>query len=91
MESWFYCGLHAETQDGFSALICAAQNGHSDCVRLLVEVGADKEAKKNVSYAACFISLECVWCSKLYAYLFSSFFSYVAQLSAACFRCFCFT
>ena len=27
------------------ALICAAENGHADCTRLLLDAGADKEAK----------------------------------------------
>ncbi len=37
-----------QTQDGFTALMSAAQQGHTDCVRLLVKGGADKEAKDNV-------------------------------------------
>jgi ankyrin repeat protein len=36
------------TQGGETALICAAYEGHIDCVRLLVEAGADKNAKSNV-------------------------------------------
>jgi ankyrin repeat protein len=31
-----------------TALTDAAHNGHADCVRLLVEAGADKEVKSNV-------------------------------------------
>ena len=35
-------------QDGRTALIYAAANGHADCARLLLDAGADKEAKCNV-------------------------------------------
>ena len=28
--------------------MCAAWNGHTDCVRLLLELGADKDAKNHV-------------------------------------------
>ncbi len=37
-----------EIQDGDTALICAASNGHTECMRLLVEAGADKDAKSTV-------------------------------------------
>ncbi len=36
------------SQDGDTALICAAHYGHVDCVTLLVECGADKEANNGV-------------------------------------------
>ena len=36
------------TQGGFTAVICAAQAGHTDCLKALLEVGADKEAKSTV-------------------------------------------
>jgi hypothetical protein len=32
----------------YTALICAAVNGHADCARLLIDAGADKDAKNNV-------------------------------------------
>jgi ankyrin repeat protein len=35
-------------QGGATALIIAASNGHMDCVRLLVESGANTEAKTKV-------------------------------------------
>ena len=35
-------------QNGDTALTLAASNGHADCVHLLLEGGADKEAKNNV-------------------------------------------
>lgn len=38
-------------QDGSTVLINAAANGHADCVRLLLESGADMEAKNNVRAA----------------------------------------
>ena len=31
-----------------TALTDASHNGHADCVRLLLEAGADKEVKSNV-------------------------------------------
>ncbi len=38
--------LDANSQFGRS--VCAALTGHADCMRLLLEAGADKEAKDNV-------------------------------------------
>ncbi len=38
---------------GSTALMTAAEKGHADCVRLLVDVGADKEAKDNVRDMFC--------------------------------------
>ncbi len=35
------------------ALIHAAQNGHADCARLLLDAGADKEAKDYVRDGFC--------------------------------------
>ena len=32
----------------YTALIWAARNGHVDCVRALIDAGADKEAKENI-------------------------------------------
>jgi ankyrin repeat protein len=42
-----YCHPHAltRTQSGCTALIYAAANGHADCARLLLDAGADKNAK----------------------------------------------
>jgi hypothetical protein len=37
-------------QGGFTALLRAASNGHTDCVRSLIERGADKEAKTSVRF-----------------------------------------
>jgi hypothetical protein len=44
--------LHTRIQDCDSALIHAVRGGHTDCVRLLVEAGADKEAKDSVRHLA---------------------------------------
>jgi hypothetical protein len=38
------------SQEGWTALIWAAWNGHADCVRLLINVGADKDAKSIVRH-----------------------------------------
>jgi hypothetical protein len=35
-------------QDGWTALILAAEYDHADCVRLLLDAGADKNAKTRV-------------------------------------------
>ncbi len=45
----FTCA-HTQTQDGSTALICAAANGHMAFVQLLLDAGADKEAKDKVHY-----------------------------------------
>jgi ankyrin repeat protein len=34
-------------QYGQTALMCAAESGHADCARLLLDAGADKNAKCN--------------------------------------------
>ncbi len=41
------CG-ESDSQDAWTALMCAAQLGHADCVRLLLDSGADTEAKNHV-------------------------------------------
>ncbi len=40
-----------QIQGGYTALLRAAENGHIDCVRLLIERGANKEAKTSVRCA----------------------------------------
>jgi ankyrin repeat protein len=37
-------------QEGMTPLHWSAQQGHNDCVSLLLDKGADKEAKDDVSY-----------------------------------------
>jgi ankyrin repeat protein len=39
---------HVHAQMGFTALMMAAEDGHIDCVRLLLDAGADKNAEENV-------------------------------------------
>ncbi len=41
------CG-ESDSQFGSTALIYAAACGHADCVRLLIDAGADKEATADV-------------------------------------------
>ena len=36
------------SQSGWTALIRAAENGHADCARLLLDAGADAKVKDNV-------------------------------------------
>lgn len=40
--------LRVKMQVGDTALICAAEKGHIDCLRMLLESGADKEARGGV-------------------------------------------
>jgi len=40
--------LCVNTKDGFAALMIASQNGHTATAQLLVEAGANKEAKNKV-------------------------------------------
>jgi hypothetical protein len=37
----------------------AADNGHADCVRLLIDAGADKDAKDNVRVSRCSAAVLC--------------------------------
>ena len=39
---------HTLSQGGWTALMRAAIEGHADCVRLLLDAGADMDAKHNV-------------------------------------------
>ena len=39
---------HSNMQRGNTALIISARDGRADCVRLLLDGGADKDAKNNV-------------------------------------------
>jgi ankyrin repeat protein len=40
--------VHFKPQDGTTALMFAAQRGHAECVRILLQSGANKEAKNQV-------------------------------------------
>jgi hypothetical protein len=46
-----------DSQQGWTALIWAARQGHVDCVRLLIDAGADKNAKADRVSVALFIDL----------------------------------
>ncbi len=50
--------IFCETQNGCTALILAVLKGRADCVRVLVEAGADKDATDNVCYNACALFLQ---------------------------------
>ena len=50
---WLAGGVVAAIQNAETALICAAENGQVACVRLLVEAGADKNAKDIVRASTC--------------------------------------
>ena len=39
---------HARAQKGLTALMWASAHGHADCVRLLLDAGADRDAVDNV-------------------------------------------
>ena len=43
-------------QEGWTALILAAGNGHTGCIRLLLEAGADLEVRENVRGSETFIT-----------------------------------
>ena len=45
-------GYQCIAQEGWTALMLAVSEGHTDCVRLLIDNGADKEAKDEVRYSA---------------------------------------
>ena len=47
------CG-ESDSQEGWTALIEAATEGHVECVRLLIEAGTNKEAKDHVRIGYCF-------------------------------------
>jgi ankyrin repeat protein len=51
MRSIALCCTAICSQDGETALMCAAAEGHTDCARLLIDAGADKEAKNKVCTA----------------------------------------
>ncbi len=46
----YISGRHA--QFGWTALIRAAEKGHADCARLLLDAGADKSATEKVLASA---------------------------------------
>jgi hypothetical protein len=44
-------------QRGWTALMCAAQFHRVDCVRLLIDAGADKDIRDNVRVGRCFAGM----------------------------------
>ncbi len=50
--TWWAAHLGRRTQDGRTALMFAAMEGHADCARLLLDAGADKDAKDIVRASA---------------------------------------
>ncbi len=74
--------------------MCAAENGHVDCARLLLDAGADKDAKTNVRgvfvflissyHGGChvgdFVSLICPF-NQLFVFILNIFptYNYVAR------------
>jgi ankyrin repeat protein len=44
----------SNAQLGRTALVIAAARGHADCVRMLIDAGADKDAKDRVCIGPCF-------------------------------------
>jgi hypothetical protein len=60
------CGGNSVSQDRDTALMRAAVHGHVDCARLLIDSGADKEAKNNVHHLSLLLGL---WMSQLFTFL----------------------
>ncbi len=50
-------GVCKPAQDGRTALICVADGGLEDCVRLLLDAGANKNAKEVVRVFVCSLSV----------------------------------
>lgn len=69
-----------ETQDQYTALIYAAENGNVDCARLLIEAGADADAKDDVRRQPLF-------CVDLLVF---SLLSYICVQRVVFLVCFCF-
>ena len=76
------CG-ESELQGRDTALMSAAVEGHADCVRLLIDAGADKEAKDNVRVGRCllivapyclFLLFPATFSSQLFLFLICSLF-----------------
>ncbi len=67
-------GHEYHKQAGYTALIHAAKNGRLDCVRLLVERGANREARSGVRLMPC----RCT--------LYMLFFAFASKCYCSCMR-----
>jgi ankyrin repeat protein len=52
------CGGKSDSQNGWTALIRAAERGRTDCVRLLIDAGADKDVRNNVRIGHCVANVQ---------------------------------
>jgi hypothetical protein len=67
-------------QDGYTALMCAAWKGRTECVRLLLDAGADTKLKEKVrdgSWYRCFVGL-------LFVHMFSTYFAIRLRCGLTC-------
>ena len=58
--------MHIHAQDGETALICAASQGHAKCALLLLDAGADKNAKDKVRMPV----RDCGWARVCFGFCF---------------------
>ena len=75
------CGGESDSQYGRTALMNAALNGRADCVRLLTDVGADKEARDNVRRRSLLCRGVFSFSTCSFHYFFSSVFLFLDLLS----------
>jgi hypothetical protein len=71
-----------DLQWGSTALTCAAEEGHADFVRLLLDTGADKDAKDDVRVGRCFTVT-----TSYFGLHVPNVFSYVLPLVSLYFLC----
>ena len=64
----FFCLVYLYTQDGFTAVMYASENGHLELAKWLAENGADIHAKSKFVSSVCVLSV-CV-CVFLCVYVF---------------------
>jgi ankyrin repeat protein len=73
--------LEFDLQSGRTALIIAVMHGHADCVRLLIDAGADKDAKDMVRRR----SLICC-CAFSFLFLFSPLCCLSVRIEMLCYH-----
>jgi hypothetical protein len=67
-------GGESNSQDGSTALMRAVDDGHAECVRLLIDAGADKDAMNMVRVSRCSLSFHiCFLFCTLTLILYSNF------------------